>query len=750
MSLLQKASIITTPTAYAEDYLYSIKPAYALGSELVTNGDFSTDSDWAEDGGAAAWSISGGKANCVVNASTRFLNQTNALPAAGALKTYQVIYTISNYVQGALRISVGGYNSTPARLANGTYTEILQVTNPSSNKSIYLQANPNTIGSIDNLSVKEITDADFDFDRNSTGTRVNEDYLIEDVPYNLSTYSEDFSLWSSTGTITRTSNIAIAPDGTLTADGIQDTTGSTFKRVRANISVSGNSTITGSCFIKKVSSETGNTGFGLTFSGTSTKVAYGIIDSVNGTMISHSSTITPTFKIESANNDYWRFSMTATDTGNNTNLEFGIYGTLSSNGTSVSAGAGSLRTIWGAQLVKGDQPKDYLKTTDRLDIPRIDYTNGEPSILLEPSRTNLVSNSNNPYSLEQVTQTSVSSPEGINNAFRLTETTANAQHFAQILSSVTSGVVHTISFFIKKGNGYTTARLYTQSAKINSDVTVNFETKSITLAGTHIVAGSEKLETYPNDWFRVSYSATPIATGSMYIYAVVKDLSSYTGSTDNYIDYYGFQVEAGSYATSLIHTSGSAVTRSADSANNAGNSDLINSTEGVLYAEIKALADDSTYRQITLSDGTITNRIGIFYQNTSNQIGVESSGTGTNLGIYNQNLTITNVNKIALKYKANDCALWINGTQVATDTSFTAFSSGTLSQINFDKGDGSSDFYGNVKSVMVFKEALTDLELEKLTGYNNHELYMNYYNRLSYLGLAEEYNVESDINNYIL
>jgi hypothetical protein len=40
MSLLKKASIITTPTAYAEDYLYSIKPAYALGSELITNGNF--------------------------------------------------------------------------------------------------------------------------------------------------------------------------------------------------------------------------------------------------------------------------------------------------------------------------------------------------------------------------------------------------------------------------------------------------------------------------------------------------------------------------------------------------------------------------------------------------------------------------------------------------------------------------------------------------------------------------------------
>ena len=60
MSLLQKASIITTPTAYAEDYLYSIKPAYALGSELVTNGTFDTDSDWTKSSG---WTISGGKAN---------------------------------------------------------------------------------------------------------------------------------------------------------------------------------------------------------------------------------------------------------------------------------------------------------------------------------------------------------------------------------------------------------------------------------------------------------------------------------------------------------------------------------------------------------------------------------------------------------------------------------------------------------------------------------------------------------------
>ena len=105
-------------------------------------------------------------------------------------------------------------------------------------------------------------------------------------------------------------------------------------------------------------------------------------------------------------------------------------------------------------------------------------------------------------------------------------------------------------------------------------------------------------------------------------------------------------------------------------------------------------------------------------------------------------------NKIALKYKANDFALWINGTEIATDNSGIAPTG--LSQVAFSGASGANAFYGKAKSVMVFKEALTDLELAKLTGYNNHELYMNYYNRLSYLGLVEEYNVESDINNYIL
>ena len=73
---------------------------------------------------------------------------------------------------------------------SGSYTYYIKSVNLG---ALGFNANSSFAGSIDNVSVKEITDADFDFDRNSTGTRVNEDYLIEDVPYNLITRSEDFS-----------------------------------------------------------------------------------------------------------------------------------------------------------------------------------------------------------------------------------------------------------------------------------------------------------------------------------------------------------------------------------------------------------------------------------------------------------------------------------------------------------------------------------------------------------------------------
>lgn len=70
--------------------------------------------------------------------------------------------------------------------------------------------------------------------------------------------------------------------------------------------------------------------------------------------------------------------------------------------------------------------------------------------------------------------------------------------------------------------------------------------------------------------------------------------------------------------------------------------------------------------------------------------------------------------KIALKYKANDFALWVNGTERVTDSSGAA--PVDLSELAFDRGNGASDFEGKTKCVAVFKEALTDVQLQCLTS----------------------------------
>ena len=204
MSLLQKASIITTPTAYAEDYLYSIKPAYALGSELVTNGTFNTDSDWTLTSSA---NIANGKLNVSAGAFDFFAIQV-------AL-TNGVFYKISVEVvvtSGSVLLYTGAQFATIT--TSGVYNYDVTA---DSTQIRFRSSGSGFVGTIDNVSAKQITNADFDFSRNSTGSRVNEDYLIEDVPYNLSSYSEDFSTAWSFDDCSATNNSAISPDGTLTA-----------------------------------------------------------------------------------------------------------------------------------------------------------------------------------------------------------------------------------------------------------------------------------------------------------------------------------------------------------------------------------------------------------------------------------------------------------------------------------------------------------------------------------------------------
>lgn len=189
--------------------------------------------------------------------------------------------------------------------------------------------------------------------------------LLEPQRTNLILQSQDISSasWIKTNSPTIVSNVAVAPDGTTTADSIQDTTGSTFKSVGQSFSVSANSTLTFSFFIKKETTKTNFAGFSLYFTGGTIKSVYASIDETNGaTQILTGSSLSATLKTESYGN-YYRVSMTTTDNGSNTTVIAEFFATISTNGVNFNAGISSPRTIWGLQLEAGSYATSYIPTT---------------------------------------------------------------------------------------------------------------------------------------------------------------------------------------------------------------------------------------------------------------------------------------------------------------------------------------------------------------------------------------------------
>jgi hypothetical protein len=330
-------------------------------------------------------------------------------------------------------------------------------------------------------------------------------------------------------------------------------------------------------------------------------------------------------------------------------------------------------------------------------LPRIDYSSGFGSLLLEPSRSNSL-NFSEPTSSESsesgITYESFNWNLGFTNCIKFGD---NSQtRYRYFTGSIANSTEYTISAFVIMddlsepvlGTGSDTGDLIFR------------------VGGQSATTGNLPNVNMGNNIYRLSSVITSTSGGG------TTGLLKYSNQSNKGFRIVGFQLEAGSYATSYIPTSGSTVTRSADVANNSGNADLFNDSEGVLYAEIAALFNDSTNRKIAI--GTSSNRIIFGYKNSSNQIRVEVISSGS--AVFDNSQTIDDVttfSKFAIKYKQNDFALWINGEEVATDTSGNTPIG--LSELAFDDG-GSNNFYGNVKCVAVFKEALTDAELQQLTS----------------------------------
>jgi len=313
-------------------------------------------------------------------------------------------------------------------------------------------------------------------------------------------------------------------------------------------------------------------------------------------------------------------------------------------------------------------------------LPRVDYTDGTSSLLVEPMRTNLIPESSDfttwtTTGSAEVTPNTTISPDGTQNADTLNIFSGNFFY-----KPITSGAgTFTLSCYVKVASG-----------------TLDFKMQSFN--GTDGADASSTFTANTN-WQRFEFTTTVTTDSNFYPIQV-------SGLTGGDFLIWGAQLEAGSYPTSYIKTSGSTVTRNQETYTKTGISDKINSEEGVLFVEIAfsdagrlaILNSDASDDQVVLGfSGTVFCRI---RENGANVV-TQFVSSANQLNTYY---------KIAVKYKSGSSAIWVDGNETVVAGTFTL---NDLSKILFIS-EGSRT-YGKVKQLQIFKTALSDSELATLT-----------------------------------
>jgi hypothetical protein len=189
-----------------------------------------------------------------------------------------------------------------------------------------------------------------------------------------------------------------------------------------------------------------------------------------------------------------------------------------------------------------------------------------------------------------------------------------------------------------------------------------------------------------------------------------------TGASNVWIG--GTQLEINKYyPTSLIPTTGVALTRGSETATMAGIDGHIDTSKAfTAYYEHIPYADPAV--NINSHCWALTGNYFLFFYgiNPSSATGACGHANRVSSGYTYAVSTSVNshtLNKYAVRLKPNDGTGTLNGGIINTDTSFTV---NTQTSLNIGRGPGSNEFYnGIIRSIRLYGGALSDAELKELT-----------------------------------
>ena len=357
--------------------------------------------------------------------------------------------------------------------------------------------------------------------------------------------------------------------------------------------------------------------------------------------------------------------------------------------------------IYQAQYEAGTIATDYIESgasTGKAGLlenePRFDYSGGAtcPSLLLEPSRTNLIMQSEylTPINGGAASYNEELSPEGYYNGTSIT-------FGATVNDSATMGVNTSVSIL---GNTQYTFSFYAKSITGDGTFKVRIDTDTTTsLVGQNITTTSEW------DRYTITFTTDAGATsfsGNCRFQAI---------TANNKIAFYGLQLEQGSYPTSYIpnHSGGSA-TRTAEKQEVTGlTSSVLNQSEGSFYIELQTLSTDAGRVVITsYPTGASNDTIRFIFTNQIN-FGLVSAGT---LGD-STNPTSAKV-KVAGTYSGTELKLCVNGGAVQKSSGNFSFAN-QPTKIYTHAFVDTIRLFADIDQMLYFPTALSDADMITLT-----------------------------------
>ena len=337
--------------------------------------------------------------------------------------------------------------------------------------------------------------------------------------------------------------------------------------------------------------------------------------------------------------------------------------------------------------------KQGLIETVASGVPRIDFTDANGALKLEPQRTNRVRYSENfsqwTTSGSATITTGITDPSGGSSAATISN-----------ISSVNDGaVIYSNPMTISAGN------IVSQSIYLKGSGTISISMER-GISGDYWVY--DKIVTLTSSWQRFdNFAEIPTAAGGFHFY--VKKI---IGTTATSVDIAFAQLEEGSYATSYIPTQGSAVTRIVDACIQTPPSGIIGQTEGVMFVDFNFTGGYDTSGIIPIVIRSGTNSAYIFI-NVSGTLNCDFFDSNVLQARLTTNIGISGRKKIAFAYKQNDFVAYMNGVQIGTDTNGTVGAMGILKVGSYYTGGYS--IIGGVNQSQLYNTRLSNAELATLT-----------------------------------